>query len=91
MGTIIKTNGEKINVEPKNGKHYSLKEMQNIVGGFIEIVYLKDSRIMIVNEEGKVNGLDFNDAATAVLEESYPYSGDFVVGDVLLCNTDEVE
>lgn len=91
MGTIIKTNGEKINVEPKNGKHYSLKEMQKIVGGFIEIMYLKDSRIMIVNEEGKVNGLDFNDAATAVLIESYPYSIDFVVGDVLVCYEDEVE
>lgn len=91
MGTIIKTNGEKINVEPKDGMHYSLKEMQKIVGGYIEIIYLNDNQLMIVNEEGKIDGLDYNDEATAVLEKSYPYSGDFIAGDVLVCSASEVE
>ena len=52
MGLIVKTTGEKHKVSPKNGKDYKLKELQDIVDGYIEIVYLQNNKIMVVNEEG---------------------------------------
>ena len=91
MATIYKAHGLVIdNFEPKNGKHFSLSELQAIVSGFIEIVYLKDDRLMIVNEEGKLNGLAINHAATSIFLDSFPYSFDVIVGDVLVCDSKQV-
>lgn len=39
MDYIIKTDGKKIKVAPEK-KTYSLEELQSIVGGYIEIVWL---------------------------------------------------
>jgi len=41
-------------VNPENGKFFKLKELQSIVGGYIECLYLKDNMTMVVNEEGKL-------------------------------------
>lgn len=38
----------------------SLKSLQNEVGGFIECIYLDDGCIAVVNEEGKINGMEPN-------------------------------
>ena len=38
--------------EPKNDRTFELEEMQEIVGGYIEIIRLNDGRIIIVNEDG---------------------------------------
>ena len=70
-------------VEPKNGKFFKLKELQSIVGGYIECLYLKDDMTMVVNEEGKLDGLPFNDMATAIAYNS-SYA-DSIVGSVLVC------
>ena len=75
---IYKTDGEIIPILPKNKKVFSLKELQDIVGGYIEIVYLNDGRIMVVNEEGKINGLDYN------LQGTLAYRKDVIVGNVLV-------
>lgn len=32
MAQIIKASGEVIEISPANGKHFSLKEMQDVVG-----------------------------------------------------------
>jgi hypothetical protein len=77
---ILKSNGEQVEVAPK-GKHFSLAEMQEIVGGNIEMVFLKNNMIMVVNEEGKLFNLPMNFMATLLMKE---FSNDFVVGDVLI-------
>lgn len=81
---IIKTSGERISVKPENGTDFELHEMQTIVGGWIEVVYLRDGRIMVVNEEGKVNRLEPNIVATNLLLAQGGW--DMVVGDVLVCD-----
>ena len=87
MATLIKTNGEELNVSPKNEKDFSLDELQKFVGGLIEVVRTKDNKIMVINEEGKVNELPINDKAT----DLYRYNEfDFIVGDVLICNENEI-
>lgn len=83
MAQIIKTTGEIIETEPSNGTDFSLTELQAVVGGFIEVVHLPDGRLMVVNDEGKLNGLPVNPKAS----ELYP---DIIVGDVLVCEHYEI-
>jgi hypothetical protein len=65
MATIYYTDGTIKEVTPANGTNFRLKEVQDIVGGYVEVVYLKgDNDIMIINEEGKLIGLERNEEAT---------------------------
>ena len=87
MATLIKSNGEEKNVLPDNKMDFTLEELQKYVGGLIEIVRTKDGKPMIINEEGKINDLPINQKATAI----YPYNEyDFIIGDVLICQEDEI-
>ncbi len=86
---IIKTNNEVIEVTPKNGTDFSLEELQEIVGGYIEILPLQDNEIMVINEEGKLDGLDYNSKATEEVQKCG--WADFIVGDVLVCDTQMVK
>ncbi len=59
-----------------------LKSLQAEVGGLIQVVYLEDSfegAMMVVNEEGKVNGMEMN--------RRMPH--DIVCGDFFICMGDE--
>lgn len=49
---IIKTDGSKHVIAPKNGKKFELEELQELVGGYIQVIRLnnKDNQCMIVNE-----------------------------------------
>ncbi|MGN0280784.1 MAG: DUF3846 domain-containing protein [Prevotella sp.] len=76
--------------EPKNGTTFELEEMQNIVGGYIEIVHLNDGRLMIVNEEGLLQGLPVNIEATNILRRDHPTT-QYIVGNAIVCDSDMVE
>jgi len=96
MAKIIKVTGEEIDIEPKNGKDFTLLELQEIVSGYIEIVFLgsnketKKQMILVVNEEGKINNLAFNMKATQLYHSSLgPY--DVIVGDCLYCEHKQVK
>lgn len=84
MSKIYKTTGEVIEVEPKNGKDFKLKELQEIVQGYIEIVNFSPTEYMVVNEEGHLIGLPLNPSATIL------YKKDIIVGDVLICNKSQI-
>ena len=52
-GTLYRTDGQAILVKPINGKQFSLAELQDAVGGYIEMVRSLDKRTnLYVNEEG---------------------------------------
>lgn len=76
MDMIIKTTGETITFPYK--KFYELEELQEIVGGYIELVYLPNDEIMVVNEEGLLYNLPYNPKASN-------YANRPIVGDVLIC------
>lgn len=83
-GTIYRSNGQ-IEERIFSKKNATLKEMQEVVGGYIEFVYLlKDNLVMVVNEEGKITGLPFNAKATQLVKECN--INDIIVGDVLVIN-----
>lgn len=84
MAKWIKTNGETIDVQPKNGTDYSLEELQGFVGGYIEIIGHGKDGLMVVNEEGKLDGLPLNTTASLM-------AGQTIVGNVLVCESGEVK
>lgn len=53
----------------------SLRVMQDIVGGMIECVPLGGNKLLVVNEEGKLDGLPLN----------FIWHNDQIVGTVLVC------
>ena len=92
MAKIIKTSGVTIEVSPRNGTDFQLDELQEFVGGYIEIVYLDNGQMMVVNEEGKLEGLPYNPLATMIVASKCKYlSGDIIVGDVLVCDGNQVK
>lgn len=91
MAKIYRTNGDIEIIEPKNGTDYSLKELQTIVGGYIECLHLfTDGLLLICNEEGKLMNLPYNERATDLARKN-GYNNDYIVGDVLICKTVEVK
>ena len=65
----------------------TLEQMQKLVGGYIEIHYLPtDKTNLVVNEDGKLYGLQPNETATELLIDNYPHlqGVDYVVGDALV-------
>lgn len=92
MATIIKTDGTRMEVQPENGTDFQLDELQKIVGGYIEIISnWEGDTIMVINEEGKCDGLPFNLVATEVAVAQRMISVyDVIVGDALVCKSNEV-
>lgn len=74
----------------QHGERMDMKEMEDIVEGYIKIVstviapHLADEKgvsiRMVVNEEGKLRGLDWNTKATTL----YGHSQDYIVGNALI-------
>lgn len=89
MATLIKSTGEEIIVSPTKGKHFTLKELQSYVGGYIETLPVATSQLMVVNEEGKLLNLPINKRATEIAIENCVI--DVIVGDVLICLTNEMQ
>ena len=88
MTEIIKTDGTRQPVQPANGSDFTLEEMQAIVGGYM--VELDGSTTMVVNEEGKLIPLSLNLEASRIFRAHHPASKDFIVGDVLVCNNNQI-
>ena len=80
---IYKASGDIIPVLPANGIEFTLKEMQSFVKGHIELVFLKNNEIMVVNEEGKLFNLRVNEEGTKVYNASHNFT-DIIHGDVLV-------
>jgi len=84
VGTIYRTDGSTRRVLPANNKEFSLTELQNVVGGLIELVCLAPGygdSIMYCNEEGKLHRLPYNEGATALLDHD---NDDFIAGDTIV-------
>lgn len=89
MAILIRSNGEEVRIYPKS-KKFTLKELQSAVGGFIEVVRIDKDFIMVMDEEGKLKCLSENHTATR-LYRNVRYTDDYIVGDVLICNNEELE
>ena len=60
MSKLYKTDGTIEDFNPANGKEFTLDEMQKAVGGYIELVYLPNNEVLVVDEEGMIKEKLFN-------------------------------
>jgi Domain of unknown function (DUF3846) len=90
-GLILGARGGSRTISPLNGKHFTLEELNHIVGGHIEIVSLASGEFMVLNEEGKIKQLPYNQQATDVFMQGGRWWFDPVCGDVLVCKLELLE
>jgi uncharacterized protein DUF3846 len=87
MATLLKTNGEK--QEVKIDKTNAGPTLRTLVGGWIEIVRLRNGRQMIVDEEGHPKNKNLNVEATLEYHSSYPETTNWICGDVVILERKE--
>lgn len=91
MATLIKADGTRTEIQPKNGTDFKLEELQEYVDGYIEIVNLRNGEILVINEDGK-DRYDTNKDATELAHQHHAlFPGDYIDGDVALCKDEEVQ
>lgn len=95
---VLEADGRKLEIEPNNGTDFTLAEMQHICGGTIDIQRLpKSNKIMVLNDNGKLDGLPKNEAATELWKMNYPIAeypennDELVVGNVIVCDREMVK
>jgi len=98
MGYLIKVREEESNnqepkeISPENGKNFKLDELYKMLDcKMIEIVNLSACQIMIIDEEGKMNDAPYNDMATYYFRKAHPKNHDFIVGNALVCSSNDIE
>jgi len=79
MATLIKTDGSVV----EDYDVSSLEKLQQAVGGYIEIVTIDNKMCLVVNEEVLLMELPVNNWASS-------YSGQLIVGDVILMKRNEI-
>lgn len=88
---LVKSNGETKPVDPANGTDFSLDELKKYVGGYIEIFRLSSEAVMVCNEDGHALNLPYNDNATLFTMVAPLTRVEAIVGDVVICNTNQVK
>lgn len=91
MAKLFRINGTEETVQPENGVSFTCDELQSFVGNYFELVPLKNNKMMVCNEDGKLLNLSVNVKATSLAWQNGFTSQDFLVGDVLYCEENEVE
>lgn len=95
MATLIRPDGTKETVTPADGKHFTLEEMQKLVEGYIQIIQVPVAAgkwaDLVMNEEGKFEGLAYNKEATALGRIAGIADDDFIVGNAVLCEDGEAQ
>lgn len=78
LACVLKTDGSFYKTSPHNGKHFKMEQIQDIVGGYFQIV-ATDSKeaLMAVNEDAIALGLPINRNASVV-------AGTTILGDALV-------
>ena len=91
MAKLIKTDGTVTTVTPVNGSDFKAEEIHNLIGGHFEMIPLDNNACMLVDDNGKISGKEYNFDATQVAKEraTDPFS-DYVAGDALVCEEGEV-
>jgi Domain of unknown function (DUF3846) len=68
MASIIRTNGMRTIIHPRNGTDFSLEELKIAIGGgHIEIVPVDNTHVMVCDEDGRGKELEPNLTATVMV------------------------
>ena len=88
QSVIIMASGSIKKVNPANGTDFSLDELNKFVDGYIEVLHIED-KLLVCNEEGKLNNLPYNAKATCLINAAG--IKDYIVGNVLFCDKDKIK
>ena len=89
MATVFEVNGTRREVHPATPPSFTLEEMHALVGGFIEMVPMAGDKMLIINEEGKLQGLLCNLEATLQVRDRL-LPGDYIAGPAVLVSQQEL-
>ena len=63
----------------------TLEECQEIVGGYVQLVYLSNDDIMVIDEEGKLKNKPVNPQATIqATRDKAIFNNDWIAGDAII-------
>lgn len=104
MAKWYKTDGTVKEVYPKEGKAFSLEELQGMIAGSgpegmsntVQYLPLPDGRVMYANDNGRLIGLELNVEASKLWREVFPEEkyelnrGSMtIVGNAVVCSSEE--
>lgn len=89
---LYKQSGYTAKIAPPNGEYFTLTELQNLIGGYIEIVQLGKDEVMVIQEDGKMcQDAEINHSATRIAREKQAiWAHDCIVGNALVCPSEMV-
>lgn len=87
MATLYRANGTAMPVKPKKGKQFSIKELQDFVGGHVELIPIP-GHYLVVNEAGRLLELEYNSQATRLVHQ---FGYDYVVGDAVYIECNQID
>ena len=72
MGRLITVDGDTIDIAPAEGEVFTLRELQEYVDGYIEVIpqHVYPDRVYLCDEEGLLKGKDINFTATEEITPS---------------------
>lgn len=86
LSYVLKTDGTRVEVEPKNAVAFKLEELRAQMGDDFEWLMLKPAKaIMLIQQNSRREELPLNEAATAFAREHGRNKGIEIVGDVMVC------
>jgi hypothetical protein len=88
VARVIHPNGEVQIKRPANGEKFTLEELQEMVGGYIELVHLPRGNghaTAYVNADGKLKGREYNAEASAIYGRE---PTDVIVGPMVIVSTE---
>lgn len=71
MAKLVTVGGKISDVNPKYKKAFTLKELQEYVGGYIQMLRLPSGETLICNENGMALELEVNKLATFLVQRGY--------------------
>ncbi|MBO4999565.1 MAG: hypothetical protein J6J25_04355 [Bacteroidales bacterium] len=88
MAKLYKDDGTIIEVEPKNGRHFRLEELYEMLEcDLVEMVFLRDNKIMLIYEEGKYTKSTLNVNATNLYNAVPRLNYDWIAGHAIVCES----
>lgn len=88
LATLITPNGEVDSIFLPEDDESRLRQLQGIVGGYVEAVSLPGERCMVINENGKDGPHMFNHTATAIAHEAETIMpGDYIAVVAVILST----
>lgn len=84
MATLYQIDGRVKEIHPANGVHWTLAELQALVGGNRAVVSTIDGRFMVINDMGKLEDLELNIPATRLYLHG---RNDVIVGNAVVVDT----